>query len=119
MNSFLIVEKATSPSASALVLATGVHSPLEERGRLEAELRRAGISGPVFFDLLLSLGTKNRRYFSSYFDGEHLSPLRLVEAAASELASVSAKTLHAHAEELDCSLLGNAMAFAVRKGYVF
>ena len=103
---------------AAVVLANGVHSPLEQKNELVQRLRCDGVRGKVLFDLFLAFGTKSRRYFFSDFDGEKLSPLERATEVPSSFARCSADILQRHQQELDLSLLSDAAAFAVRKGYV-
>ena len=119
MNNFFIIEKVEDIGVNAFVLANGIHNPLEQRDDLECQLKSAGIRGPVVFDLLLAFGTKGRRYFVAEFDGEKLAPLARATDIPSAYVEQSARTLKKHVAELDCSLLGNAMAFAVKHGYAF
>jgi hypothetical protein len=118
MTTFYIVEKAELGSVQAVVLANGVHSPLEQRNELVHRLRCDGVVGKVLFDLFLSFGTKGRRYFISDFDGESLTPLERATDVPSSYSASSAEIFKRHRDELDLSLLNDATAFAVRQGYV-
>jgi hypothetical protein len=118
MTTFYIIEKADLDGVQAIVLANGLHSPLEQKNELERRLRSDGVRGRVLFDLFLSFGTKGRRYFISNFDGESLTPLERATDVPCSYGTQSAEMLRRHHEELDLSLLSAASAFAVRKGYV-
>lgn len=119
MNTFFIIEKVGTASMTAMVVANGIHNPLEQREVLEGQLKSQGIRGTVVFDLLLALGTKGRRYFVADFDGEKLAPLSRASDVPQIYTEQSARTLKKHVAELDFSLLGKAMAFAVKQGYSF
>lgn len=116
--SFYIVEKAELGSVHAVIVANGIHSPLEQKSELVQRLRCDGVRGKVLFDLFLSFGTKGRRYFISDFDGESLTPLERATDVPSSYLVRSADILKRHHQELDLSLLNDAAAFAVRQGYV-
>lgn len=117
-SSFYIVERADLGSVQAVIVANGIHSPLEQKNELVQRLRCDGVRGKVLFDLFLAFGTKGRRYFFSEFDGESLSPLERATEIPSSYAARSAEMLKRHHHELDLSLLSNAAAFAIRQGYV-
>jgi hypothetical protein len=118
MTNFYILEKTELGGVNAVVLANGVHSPLEQKNELEQHLRCDGVRGKVLFDLFLSLGTKGRRYFISNFDGKSLTPLERATDVPCSYTTQSAEILQRHSNELDLSLLTDATAFAVRQGYV-
>ena len=118
MTNFYIIEKTGLGDVQAVVLANGVHNPLEQRSELEQRLQRDGVRGKVLFDLFLSLGTKSRRYFISYFDGKSLAPLERATDVPPNYIARCAEMLRLHREELDLSLLPDAAAFAVRQGYL-
>lgn len=118
MNAY-ILQNASAAGFTALIVAKGIHSPLEERAGLELELKSRGLSGTIMFDLLLSIGTKSRRFFKSEFDGEKLSTLELITTPPTEYLSLSTATLHDNVQDLDMSLLSRPMAFAIRKGFSF
>lgn len=117
-SSFYIVERADLGSVQAVIVANGIHSPLEQKSELVHRLRCDGVMGTVLFDLFLSFGTKGRRYFISNFDGESLTPLERATDVPSSYSARSAEILKRHRDELDLSLLNDAAAFAVRQGYV-
>lgn len=117
MKTFYIVEMNAIDGFQAVVLANGVHSPLEQRTELECHLRNDGVRGRIIFDLFLSLGSKGRRYFFSTFDGECLTPLERATNIPPMLPTHSAELLKKHNSELDLSLLSAASAYAVRNGY--
>lgn len=117
MTTFYILEKAKLGTVQVVVLANGVHNPLEQKEELELRLRCDGVRGKILFDLFLTLGTKSRRYFFSNFDGGSLTPLERATEIPLSFPLCSAKILEKHKEDLDLSLLSDAAAFAVRKGY--
>ena len=110
MKNLFILKKESIGDFEAFVLANGVHSPLEQREDLELELKNAAIRGRILFDLLLSMGTKNKRYFIANFDGEKLSSLEGSTYIPRQYAEVSANILKEFSDSLDFSLVSNAMS---------
>lgn len=113
----------TEPSGdlSAAVFAVGVASPLESLGQLEKELKRKHVRGKVLFDLLLAHGSKANRYFIGDFDGEHFRSAKFsnVDSRYKDFSAISAQVLQKNVEQVDSSLLSQAMRFALEKGIPF
>lgn len=109
------------PDVEAAVFATGAVSPMEALMQVEQDLREKGVTGRVLFDLLLSHGNKANRYFLADFDGRRFRNARFESAKCryADFSPVSARFLREHLDEVDASLLSDAMRFALRKGVPF
>ena len=117
MNTFL-VKDASIAGFDAYVVATGIHNPLEDRTELEAWLRDRSVHGHVFFDLLLTFGSKQRRFLSAKFDGSELSALDIVTDAPEQSLQFVTETLKSNFDSLDVTLLSKPLATAVKHGFV-
>jgi hypothetical protein len=114
---------STHPSNdfSAAVLAAGISSPMECLSKVEKDLKRRKVKGKVFFDLLLAHGSKSNRYFIGDFDGEHfLSPrFQNADNLYKDFSILSARILKEKADQVDISLLSQAMRYALKQGVPF
>lgn len=118
-NIFLIENHpCTNPEISALVLAADIESPLEHIEDVERELTESNIKGLVVFDLLVSHGNKNNRFFSGFFNGDKFSDRMFKSELSSYLifSELSAPHLKNHVHDINDVLLSKAMKFAIKKG---
>ncbi|WP_179413427.1 type II toxin-antitoxin system RnlB family antitoxin [Mucilaginibacter sp. E4BP6] len=74
------------------------------------ELKAKKFQGQIVFDLLLSNGNTNRRYFQSIFNGEKvdIANLSRLEHVPDEFIQISNKYLREHQQILNYGILSNA-----------
>lgn len=118
MKSNFLISTQPSSDFSAAVIAAGICSPMECIAKVEKDLKRRKIKGKVFFDLLLAHGSKSNRYFVGEFDGEHFSSTRFQSAdnLYQIFSILSAKILKDKENQIDSSLLSQAMRYAIKHG---
>lgn len=118
MKSTFLISSHPLTDYSAAVIAAGVMSPMECIAKVERDLKRRKIKGKVMFDLLLAHGSKSNRYFVGEFDGEHFSSsiFKNADNLYRDFSIVSARILKEKSNQVDSSLLSNAMRFAIKQG---
>lgn len=118
MKSIFLISTCPSSDFSAAVIAAGIRSPMECISKVEKDLKRRKVKGRVFFDLLLAHGSKSNRYFIGEFDGEHFSTPKFQNAdnLYSDFSILSARILREKADQVDSSLLSQAMRYAIKQG---
>jgi hypothetical protein len=72
MNKHYKLLKSEDKVYTYVSVSTDFSRPNDYLNKLEVELNDLGYEGKVAFDLLLSNGTKNNRFFSAYFDGKKI-----------------------------------------------
>lgn len=121
MKSIFLISTQPLDNFSAVVIASGVRSPMECIAQVEQDLKSRKVKGKVLFDLLLAHGSKSNRYFVGEFDGEHfsVSGFQNADNFYCEFSIISARILKESFDQVDSSLLSRAMQFAIKQGVPF
>ena len=100
-----------------IVFATSYINPMDQKDALEEDLMRIGIKGKVLFDLLLSHGNNQDRYFEAFFNGEKISEesLKSTESISKKIKEISLDFYHSQQHFLENSVLSKSQKFLIRK----
>ncbi|MDR1665026.1 MAG: type II toxin-antitoxin system RnlB family antitoxin [Clostridiales bacterium] len=102
------------------IIATSYLRPLDDKEKIEEELRSRHFRGPVLFDLLLCNGLSLNRYALMEFDGEKFvsSSLKIL----TNISDVSKRMIFDYFKQnescIDTSVLPKAQRYLMRKGIV-
>ncbi len=121
MNNLYQLLKSNDSEYRYVSVSTDFARPDDYMEKLERDLQKLNYKGQIAFDLLLSNGIRDNRYFCAYFNGEHIvsssfSRLSVIKTTISEL------TTHFYQENFNLvsknKVLSKPQKFLIKKGLV-
>ncbi len=112
-----IVGRLPGREKKSVVFSTSIHSPMRELCALAADLKKKNVSGEVFFDLLLSNGHGEDRFFKLIFqDGRFdKKSLEQLDSPPPKLKELSTSFYAKRTDLLENSVLSKPAKFLVKK----
>ncbi len=117
MNAYYKILNTSIARYRCIVFATSYVNPMDQKDALEKDLMRIGIKGKILFDLLLSHGNNQDRYFEAFFNGEKINEesLKSTKSVSKKIKKLSSDFFLAKQHYLDNSVLSRAQKFLIRK----
>lgn len=105
---------------SAVIFSINFDSPMNHLGSVEVELHQNGVTGEVFFDLLLSNGNTSDRYYRAFFDGKKIvkDSIKKVVTPPRDIQEESLSFYRQKPHFLKNSVLNKAQRFLIKNNHL-
>ncbi|MBA3026708.1 MAG: hypothetical protein FP820_09945 [Sulfurimonas sp.] len=107
--------------STMLILSTSYHSPTEQLNSIEKELIKKKFEGKVLFDMLLSNGNSEQRFFETSFMNNviNLNNIINISNQVDEIKEASRRFYLKHFDLVENShVLSNAAKFLLKQGRI-